>query len=90
MSSQTIAMHIPRRTPRAGQALEELARALPGAEVGEPDDAGIFEITLEAQDVEEALEQVWDAVAATGADDDVVFAEHADIPDHWRERIARS
>jgi hypothetical protein len=29
---------------------------------------------------------VWDAVAASGTDDHVVFLEHPDLPEHWRER----
>jgi hypothetical protein len=57
--------------------------------VTDPDETGIFEITVEAEDQEAALEAIWDAVAATGADEHVVFAEHAEIPEHWRERTAR-
>jgi nitrate reductase NapAB chaperone NapD len=89
MSSHTVTMHIPERSARADQAVDELAAALPEAEVTEPDENGIFDIVVEADDQEVALEQIWDAVAATGADDHVVFAEHADIPEHWRERTAR-
>jgi hypothetical protein len=31
---------------------------------------------------------VWDAVAASGTDDHIVFVEHADLPEHWRHRSA--
>ena len=62
-------------TPRDDEAREQLADALPDdAEVGEADD------------LEEALQAVWDAVAAAGADDHVVFLEHPDLPEHWRHR----
>jgi hypothetical protein len=73
-------------TPRDQTARAELAAALPGATVGEPDDVGVFEIELEADDFEDALLRVWDAVAASGTDDHVVFLEHPDLPEHWRER----
>ena len=39
---------------------------------------------LEAQDKEQALQRVWDAVAASGTDDHIVFFEHPDLPEHWR------
>jgi hypothetical protein len=71
-------------TPRDLEARKELAAALPDAELTEPDDVGVFEIHLEAQDKEQALQKVWDAVAASGTDDHIVFFEHPDLPDHWR------
>jgi hypothetical protein len=76
-------------TPRDAQAREQLAAALPGAEVGAADELGVFEIALDADDLEQALQRVWDAVAASGTDDHVVFLEHPDLPDHWRPRSAR-
>jgi arginine/ornithine N-succinyltransferase beta subunit len=72
------------------EALEELATALPdGTEVGEPDESGVFDIRLEAKDQEDALRKVWDAVAASGADDYVVFLEHPALPEHWRPMSRR-
>ena len=73
-------------TPRDARAREELAAALPGAEVSEPDETGAFEVVLEAGDREAALARVWDAVAASGTDDHIVFLEHPDLPEHWRRR----
>ena len=73
-------------TPRDLEAREQLATALPGAAVGEPDDVGTFEVTVEADDQETALDQVWNAVAASGTDDHIVFLEHPDLPEHWRRR----
>jgi len=73
-------------TGRDLEAREELAAALPGAEVGAPDELGVFEITVEADDLEGALQRVWDAVAASGTDDHIVFLEHPELPEHWRPR----
>ena len=68
----------------ADEARGRLAQALPGTEVSEPDDVGVFEVTLEAESQEDALERVWDAVAAAGADDHIAFLEHSAMPEHWR------
>jgi SHS2 domain-containing protein len=75
--------------PRDEEAREHLAAALPDAEVGAADEVGVFEITLEAEDLEQALTRVWDAVAAAGADDHIVFFEHPDLPEHWRHRSGK-
>ncbi len=71
-------------TPRDREALIKLGEALPDAEVGEPDELGVFEISVAAEDQEGALRRVWDAVAASGTDDHVMFLEHPELPDHWR------
>ena len=77
-----------------GTAADEAARgriadALADAEVGAPDELGVFEIALTADDLDSALAGVWDAVAAAGADDHVVFLEHPELPEHWRPRSGR-
>ena len=76
-------------TPRDDEALTELAEALPEADVGEPDDVGAFEVAVDADDQEDALTQVWDAVAASGTDDHIVFLEHPELPEHWRRYSGR-
>jgi len=77
-------------TPRDAEALEQLAAALgDDARVGEPDETGVFEVAVDRDDQEAALLRVWDAVAASGTDDHLVFAEHPDLPDHWRHRSGR-
>jgi hypothetical protein len=73
-------------THRDLQAREELLAQLPDADATEPDDVGVFEIRLDAEDKEQALARIWDAVAASGTDDHIVFFEHPDIPEHWREK----
>ena len=72
----------------AAQARQRLAEALGGdAHVGEVDpDTGFFTVTVDAPSFDEALDRVWDAVAAAGADDHIAFAEHPDLPEHWRPR----
>jgi hypothetical protein len=77
-------MHVD--TPRDRDARAELAAALPGAEVSEPDDLGVFEVALDAEDQEDAITPVWDAVATSGTDDHIVFLEHPELPEHWRHR----
>jgi len=76
-------------TPRDREAREQLAAALPDASIGTPDDEGVFEVSLDVEDREQALTRVWDAVAASGADDHVAFLEHPDLPEHWRVRSGR-
>jgi hypothetical protein len=73
-------------TPRDQEARAQLAAALPYAEVGEPDDIGVFDVKLDAEDLEDALRRVWDGVAASGTDDHIVFLEHPNLPEHWRHR----
>ena len=76
-------------TPRDQEARAQLAAALPEAEVGEPDEVGVFEVALDAEDWEDALLRVWNAVAASGTDDHIVFLEHPDLPQHWRRVSGR-
>jgi hypothetical protein len=73
-----------RNTPRDLEAREQLAATLPDATVGQPDDLGVFEIELDAEDQEAALQKVWDAVSASGTDDHILFLEHPELPEHWR------
>jgi hypothetical protein len=76
-------------TPRDREARAELAAVLPEAQVSEPDDIGVFEVALDAEDQEDALTRVWDAVAASGTDDHIVFLEHPELPEHWRRYSGR-
>ena len=71
------------------QALGDLQSALGEGRVGFPDDNGILEVTVTAASFDAALTKVWDAVAAAGADDQLAFAEHPDLPEHWRAGRAR-
>jgi hypothetical protein len=74
-------------TPRDEEAREQLAAALPDdAAVGPADQDGVFTATVEADDLDAALTLVWDAVAASGTDDHLLFLEHPELPDHWRSK----
>jgi hypothetical protein len=76
-------------TPRDEEAREQLAAALPDANTGAADNAGVFTIVLDAEDTEDALRRVWDAVAASGSDDHIALLEHPDLPEYWRARSGR-
>jgi hypothetical protein len=78
-----------KHTPRDHQARDQLSSALPDASVGHPDEQGVFEIALDAADQDDALTRVWNAIAASGTDDHIVFLEHPDLPEHWRHRASR-
>jgi hypothetical protein len=74
-------------TPKDLESRDRLAEVLPDdATVGQPDDLGVFEVELDAEDTEDALNKVWDAVAASGTDDHILFLEHPELPEHWRPR----
>jgi hypothetical protein len=77
-------------TPRDREARTQLAAALPpGSQVTEPDEVGVFEVQVDGDDHDQALSIVWNAVAASGTDDHIVFLEHPDLPKHWRARSGR-
>jgi hypothetical protein len=72
---------------RDGEARAALAAQLPAdAEVGEPDANGVFDVTVEGVDLDGALHVIWNAIAASGSDDHLVFLEHSDLPEHWHHR----
>ena len=96
MAEHVVALQVLERGD-AARALDRLRGVLEDAEVGEPDATGIVEVTVEADDFDDALTQVWNAIAAAGADDELAFAEHpghrppeagGPMPEHWRERTA--
>jgi hypothetical protein len=86
MARCAIGMVLLDRGVAADNARTHLAEALPGTEVTEPDEVGVFEVILDAGGQDDALERVWDAVAAAGADDHIAFLEHPALPEHWRHR----
>ena len=90
MARQTVTMlMLHGGTPRDLEAREQLAAALPeDAEVGDPDDVAVFDLSLDAAALEDAMLTVWNAVAASGTDDHILFLEHPDLPEHWRTRSA--
>jgi hypothetical protein len=85
MAEHAVALQCLDRGTFCAAARGRLADAL-GAPVADPDPEGIIEVRVEAADFEGALQRTWDAMAAAGADDHLAFAEHPDIPFHWRRR----
>lgn len=83
---QTIGLIATSHSVTARSDLAELRQVLAdrGAEAGTPDPVGVFVARVPATSREEALQTVFDAVAAAGADDHVAFLDHPDVPRHWR------
>jgi hypothetical protein len=89
LSEQVITLLVDEPGSLGNAAYKRLAEQLPDAELGKPDsDTGVFDVKLDSESREEALNHVWNALAAAGADDEIVFLEHPDIPEHWRSRPA--
>jgi hypothetical protein len=87
MDRHRVALHAPHPGPLARDAAQRLAGVLgPDSTMGDFDEVGILEIELPAESREEALKRAFDAMALAGADDELTFAEHPDIPEHWRRR----
>jgi len=86
MSEHRIALQMLDRTPRGLRARQDLLAVLGGVKATEPDEGGAFEVVLECNGQDDALQRVWDAVAAAGADDHLVILEHPHIARHWEHR----
>lgn len=71
--------------PHGEEVRSALLEALGNPPATEPDETGTFEVTVEAADVDAALLEVWNALAASGGDDHILFIEHPNIPEHWRQ-----
>jgi hypothetical protein len=74
--------------PHGEEVRAALLRALGDPPATPPDDAGTFDVTVEANSIDDALLKVWNAMAASGADDHILFIEHPNLPEHWR-RVPR-
>ena len=73
MAKQTVPLYTVSSGDRVERARASLAEALGDAELGAGDDAGGFEVTLEASSSEEAQERVREALAHSGTGDDFVL-----------------
>jgi hypothetical protein len=85
MHTHAIGMQLLDRGLHAREAMERL-RDILDCHCDDPDGSGVFAVHVEADSFEDALNAAWDAMAAAGADDHLVFIEHADIPEHWKAR----
>ena len=54
----------------------------------EPDETGTFEVTVDGDSIDDALLAAWNALAASGGEDHILFIEHPNLPEHWR-RVPR-
>jgi hypothetical protein len=89
MSAQVVTLVIDRPGSAANAAYKRLAEQVADAQMDRPDpDTGVFDVSLEADSREDALAHVWNALAGAGADDEILFLEHPDVPAHWRSRPA--
>jgi hypothetical protein len=75
MPKQTVALYTLTSGDRVERARESLAIALGDAKLGEPDDAGVFELKVDAKSPKAARELVREAFARAGTGDDFVIRE---------------
>src|SRR5918997_4378238 len=75
MAKQTVALYTVTSGERFERARESLAVALGGAKLGDLDDGGILELSIDAKSPEAARELVREAFARAGTGDDFVLTE---------------
>src|SRR5215213_7303052 len=75
MAKQTVALYTVTSGDRVSRARDSLAEALGAAQLGDPDDAGGFEVAVDAESPEAARAIVQEAFAKAGAGDDFVIRE---------------
>jgi hypothetical protein len=87
MSAHVVTLLIDRPGSAANAAYKRLVEQLADAQVDRPDpETGVFDVSLDADSRENALAHVWNALAGAGVDDEILFLEHPDVPEHWRSR----
>jgi hypothetical protein len=86
----SIAMVLLDRGAKCDEARARFVAALEGATATDPDEVGAFEVSVPCQSQDDALDHVWNVVAASGADDHIAFLEHPSLPEHWRHRAAEA
>jgi hypothetical protein len=85
MSEFSVALREEMGGPHGADVRAALLDALGNPPATAPDETGTFEVTVEADSVDDALLAVWNALAAAGADDHILFIEHPSLPEHWRQ-----
>jgi hypothetical protein len=88
MGEHRIALQLLDRTPRGLRARADFIAALDNAKATDPDEGGSFEVCFDCAGQDDALDCVWNAMAASGADDHLVILEHPPIARHWEHRPA--
>ncbi|MEA2156701.1 MAG: hypothetical protein QOE11_2841 [Solirubrobacteraceae bacterium] len=80
----------PRGEHKQRRSLEAIAAALgEDAQGTNPDEVGVFEIYLEADDLDEARQRALNAVDAAGSGDHVMLLETDDLPEQWHTRSGK-
>jgi hypothetical protein len=74
--------------PHGDEVRRAFLEALGNPPATEPDETRTFEVTIEADTIDDALLAAWNAVAASGAEDHILLLEHPNMPEHWR-RVPR-
>jgi MYXO-CTERM domain-containing protein len=75
MSEQTVPLYTVTSGRRVNKARKNLDKALEEGTLGDPDDAGSFFVSVEAETPEDAVTIVNEALAKAGAGDDFVIRE---------------
>ncbi|MEA2126553.1 MAG: hypothetical protein QOI80_3335 [Solirubrobacteraceae bacterium] len=88
MSSFSVGLREEMGGPHGEEVRRVLLDALGNPPATEPDETGTLEVTVEAGSFDDALLAVWNALAASGAEEHILFIEHPDLPGHWR-RVPR-
>ena len=78
MAKQTVALYTVTSGDRVSRARDNLAEALGDAQLGDVDDAGTFEVAVDAESPEAARELVREAFARAGTGGDFVIQEGAE------------
>ena len=75
MAQQTVPLYTVSSADRVEQARSSLAEALADAKLGDADDAGSFDVSIDAESPEEARRLVEEALARAGTGNDFVIRE---------------
>jgi hypothetical protein len=80
----------PRGPERDGRSLKSFASALGEGVTGtDPDEANVFEVELEAEDLEAALQSISIAIGVSGTNDHILFLEDPELPEEWRPHAGK-
>jgi hypothetical protein len=80
---------LPRGEVKDKRSMERHAALLgDAATMGEADERRVFVIEIEATDLEEARNRVWNAVAVSGTTDNIKLLDTPELPDAWRAMAA--
>jgi hypothetical protein len=74
----------PRGPERDGRSLKAFGSAMGEGVTGtDPDEANVFDVEIEAADLEDALQRISIAIGVSGTNDHILFLEDPDLPEEW-------